>query len=98
MKNALSITLLIVACGAGIFAKLISTPGTETGRWFETTACPAIRNATREAIRKVPFSGLLDWDGVNDYQPRPTLRPLEVVSPAAAGYSPEELSEIYRSH
>ena len=35
---------------------------------------------------------------LNGYQPRPTLRPLEVVSPAAAGYTPAELDEIYPSH
>lgn len=35
---------------------------------------------------------------LNGYQPRPTLKPLEVVSPAAAGYTPAELSEIYPSH
>lgn len=98
MKNALPATLLITACTAGIFFKLISTPGTETGRWFDYEAGPAIKRATHEAIRKIPFSNLLDWDGVNDYHPRPTLQPLEVVSPAAAGYTPAELAEIYPSH
>ena len=43
----------------------------------------------------VPFSGLLQLNG---YQHRPTGQPLQVVSPAAAGYTPQELSEIYPSH
>ena len=98
MKNALAITFLILACSAGIFVKLISTPGTETGRWFDEEACPAIKHTSREAIRKIPFIGLLDWDGVNDYQPRPTLRPLGVVPATATPYTAEELAEIYPTH
>ena len=47
-------------------------------------------------LPKLPFSGLLNWN--NGYQSRPTAQPLEVVSPDAAGYSPEELSEIYPTH
>ena len=43
----------------------------------------------------VPFSGLLQ---LNDYQPRPTLRPLQVVPASATPYTPEDLSEIYPTH
>ena len=39
---------------------------------------------------------LHNW--LNDYQPRPTLQPIEVVPANATGYTPEELSEIYPSH
>ena len=44
---------------------------------------------------RVPFSGLLQLNG---YQHRPTGQPLQVVSPAAAGYTAAELAEIYHSH
>jgi hypothetical protein len=98
MKNALTLTALLLACAAGAFSQLITTPGTKTGHWFEAEACPAIRQTARDAIRRIPFSGLLDWDGVNDYTPRPSILPLEVVSPSAAGYTPAEISEIYPSH
>lgn len=95
MKNHLAVLL---CCAAILFIKLIETPGTATGRWFDIKGYPALKHTTREAIRKIPFSNLLDWDGVNDYHPRPTLRPLQVVSPAAAGYTPEELAEIYPTY
>ena len=98
MQNTLPILALSVCAASGIFIKLITTPDTETGRWFDEEACPAIRQTAREVIRKIPFSGLLDWDGVNDYTPRPTLRPLEVVSPAASGYTHDDLNEIYPTH
>ena len=39
---------------------------------------------------------LHNW--LNGYQPRPTLRPLEVVPATATPYTPAELSEIYPSH
>lgn len=45
---------------------------------------------------KVPFSGLLRFE--NEYSPRPTLRPLQVVPPSATPYTPRELSEIYPTH
>lgn len=34
----------------------------------------------------------------NEYTPRPTLRPLQVVPASSTPYTPEELAEIYRSH
>jgi hypothetical protein len=95
MKNALPLTGLILTCCAGLFFKSISTPGTETGRWFETKALPAVETKVRDAQR-LPFINLLNWQ--NGYQPRPTLQPLEVVTPAAAGYTAEELAEIYPTH
>ena len=35
---------------------------------------------------------------LNGYQPRPTLRPLEVVPASHTPYTPAELDEIYPSH
>lgn len=48
-------------------------------------------------LPRVPFSGLLNTTS-NEFAPRPTLRPLEVVPPTATPYTPRELSEIYLSH
>ena len=95
MKNALPITGLICLSIAGLFFKSITTPGTETGRWFETKALPAMETKVRD-VQRLPFINLLNWQ--NEYQPRPTLRPLEVVPASATPYTPEELSEIYPSH
>ena len=39
---------------------------------------------------------LHNW--LNGYQPRPTLKPLEVVPASHTPYTPAELSEIYPSH
>lgn len=97
MQNTLPILALSICAASGIFVKLITTPDTETGRWFENEAVPALREQVRKA-QKLPFVNLLDWEGQNDYRPRPTLRPLEVVSPAAAGYTPDDLNEIYPTH
>jgi hypothetical protein len=95
MKNALPITLLIVSCGAGIFVKLITTPGTDADTWMQHTATPAVQR-TIHRVQRLPFINLLNWD--NGYQPRPVAQPLQVVSPAAAGYTAEDLAEIYPTH
>lgn len=47
-------------------------------------------------LPRLPFSGLLRFE--NEYSPRPTLRPLQVVPPSATPYTPRELSEIYPTH
>ena len=95
MKNALPIAGLILACAAGIGFKLISTPGTAADQWMQHTAIPAAQR-TIHRVQRLPFINLLNWE--NGYQPRPTARHLQVVPPAAAGYTPEELAEIYPSH
>ena len=43
-------------------------------------------------------AGRLLHGWLNGYQPRPTAQPLQVVSPASAGYTPAELAEIYPTH
>ena len=93
MKNALPITLLIVCLGAGIFVKLISTPDTAMSNWFDTKAVPTMQEKIR-AVQRLPYVRLLDWEDKNDYH-RQSLQQLEVVSPSATGYTPEELAEIY---
>lgn len=45
---------------------------------------------------KVPYSGLLRFE--NEYSPRPTVRPLQVVPATDTPYTPAELSEIYPTH
>lgn len=50
-------------------------------------------------LPRVPFSGLLKLDEVEeDFSPRPTLSPLEVVPSSSTPYTPRELSELYPSH
>jgi hypothetical protein len=95
MKNALPIITLLLACGAGVFIKLASTPGTAADLWLQQTAAPAVKR-TICRVQRLPFVNLLDWD--NGYQPRPVAQPLQVVSPAAAGYTAEDLAEIYPTH
>lgn len=56
----------------------------------------ALRHLPEVDLPRIPFSGLLDWD--NGYQPRPTLRPLQVVPATCTPYTPEEISEIYPTH
>ena len=97
MQNALPIATIIAAVAAGIFMKGISTPGSAMSDWFDNEAVPAMQDKVR-AFQRLPYVRLLDWEDQNSYHPRPTLRQLEVVSPAAAGYSPEELSEIFPTH
>lgn len=92
MHHALPITLLVTATAAGVFFQGITTPGTALDTWFTTSAIPAIKEQVHR-VQRLPFVNLLNWE--NGYQPRTTLRPLEVVSPAAAGYTPEEFAEIY---
>lgn len=93
MKRHIAILALFAALLYGMTA--YTRPHEPAGRWMHQTAIPVIKEVMPE-LPRLPFSGLLNWE--NEYQPRPTLRPLEVVSPADAGYTPEELSEIYPSH
>ena len=92
MKNHLAVLL---CCASILFIKLIETPGTAADQWMQHTAIPAAQR-TIHRVQRLPFVNLLNWE--NGYQPRPTTRPLQVVSPTATGYTPEELSEIYPSH
>lgn len=69
-------------------------PHEPAGRWLHGTAIPAVKEALPECPR-IPFSGLLQFNG---YQHRPTLQPLEVVSPQQAGYTAEDLAEIYPTY
>ena len=89
MKRHIAILALFAALIYGMTA--YTRPHEPAGRALHEAldAMPTVE------LPRVPFSGLLKLD---DYQPRPTLRPLEVVSPADAGYTPAELSEIYPSH
>lgn len=90
--------LALFSIAAALYLSAAYTrPETAPGEYLHNTIDPAVSGAVK-SFQQLPFVRLLDWDGVNDYQPRPTIQPLEVVSPAAAGYTPEELSEIYPSH
>ena len=92
MKRQLAILTLLASTIYG--ATAYTRPHEPAGRMLHGFL-HHIKQALPEFPR-VPFSGLLKFD--NDYQPRPSLHPLEVVPPAATGYTPEELSEIYSSH
>lgn len=92
MKRAIATLTLFAALLYGMTA--YTSPNEPAGRWMHQTVIPAVKEALPDCPR-VPFSGLLQ---INGFQHRPTGEPLEVVSPAAAGYTPAELSEIYPSH
>lgn len=89
MKRNIAILTLIAATIYGMAA--YTRPHEPAGRALHEAldALPTVE------LPHIPFSGLLDWDGVNDYEPRPTLRKLEVVPATDTPYSPEELAEIY---
>ena len=95
MKKELASLALFAALIYG--ATEYTRPETAPGKALHNTIDPALSRAIKR-VQRLPFIRLLDWDGVNYYQPRPTLQRLEVVNPAATGYTPEELSEIYSSH
>jgi hypothetical protein len=90
--------LALASMAAALYLSAAYTrPETAPGQYLHNTIDPAVSKAVRY-VQRLPYVRLLDWDGVNDYQPRPTIQPLEVVSPASAGYTPEELAEIYPTH
>ena len=90
MKRHIAILALFAALTYGLAA--YTRPHEPAGRALHA----ALRHLPEVDPPRIPFSGLLNWD--NGYQPRPTLRPLEVVPATATPYSPEELSEIYPTH
>ena len=89
MKRHIAILTMIAALIYG--AAAYTRPHEPAGRVLH-----GLLDSCTVELPKLPFSGLLNWQ--NGYQSRPTIKPLEVVSPAAAGYTPAELSEIYPSH
>lgn len=89
MKRNIAILALFAALIYGMTA--YTRPYEPAGRALHA----ALDKLPAVELPRLPFSGLLNWE--NEYHPRPTLRPLEVVNPDAAGYTPEELSEIYPS-
>ena len=92
MKRHIAILALFAALLYGMTA--YTRPHEPAGKYLHGTILPGIKNALPECPR-VPFSGLLKFE--DDYQPRPTLRPLEVVPANNTPYTPEELAEIYPS-
>ena len=84
MKRPLAILALFAALAYGLAA--YTRPHEPAGRALHSalrTWCPAIARPELEP---------------NEYQPRPTLRPLQTVPATDTPYTPEELSEIYPSH
>lgn len=92
MKRNIAILALIAALIYGTAA--YTRPHEPAGQYLHGTILPAVKEALPECPR-IPFSGLLKLD---DYQPRPTLQPLEVVPATDTPYSPEELAEIYTTN
>lgn len=91
MKRHIALLSLLAALVYG--AAAYTRPHEPAGKHLHGLLSPI--RATLPECPRVPFSGLLQLNG---YQHRPTLQPLEVVSPAAAGYTAAELAEIYPSH
>lgn len=92
MKN----TIILLTIGAALYLTAAFTrPNEPAGRWLHNVVIPAAQERIPEPPR-LPFSGLLNWQ--NEYQPRPTLKPLEVVPPHATPYTAADLAEIYPSH
>lgn len=91
MKNYIALFSIAAAIYLGA---AYTRPHEPAGKWLHGTAIPAMQETLPECPR-MPFSGLLQLNG---YQHRPTGQPLQVVSPAAAGYTAEELAEIYPTH
>lgn len=94
MTRTLAIFALFAALifGAAAYTRPESTPG----QYLHNTIDPAVSKAVK-SFQRLPYVRLLDWDGVNDYHPRPTLKRLEVVPATETPYRPEELEEIYPS-
>lgn len=84
MKRPLAILALFAALAYGLAA--YTRPHEPAGRALHSalrTWCPAIARPELQP---------------NEYTPRRTLSPLQVVPATATPYTPEELSEIYPTH
>ena len=92
MKRNIAILALFAALTYGITA--YTRPHEPAGKYLHGTILPGIKNALPECPR-VPFSGLLQLNG---YQHRHTAAHIEVVPATDTPYTPEELSEIYKSY
>ncbi len=93
MKRPLAILALFAALIYGFAA--YTRPETAPGQYLHNTIDPAVSKSVRY-VQRLPFVRLLNWE--NEYQPRPTLRPLQVVPASATPYTPEELAEIYPTY
>lgn len=88
--------LVLFSIAAAIYLGAAYTrPETLPGKHLHNTIDPAVSVAVK-SFKQLPFVRLLNWE--NEYTPRPTLRPLQVVPATATPYTPEELSEIYPTH
>lgn len=92
MKRAIATLTLFAALLYGMTA--YTRPNEPAGKWLHGTAIPAVKEALPDCPR-IPFSGLMQLNG---YQHRPTGGQLEVVPATDTPYTPEELSEIYKSY
>lgn len=90
MKAKLAILAIIASLVYG--AAAYTRPHEPAGRALHAV----IDTLPNVELPRVPFSGLLNTS--NEFAPRPTLRPLEVVPASCTPYTPHELSEIYPSH
>ena len=94
MKTNIAILSIIAAIIYG--AAAYTRPHEPAGKLLHA----ALDELPTVELPRVPFSGLLKWeeDDEDDFSPRPTLRPLEVVPSSGTPYTPQELSEIYPSN
>ena len=93
MKKHIALLTLMAAVLYG--AAAYTRPSEPAGDFVPGSVIPVIKDSLPEHSH-IPFSGLLKFD--NEYSPRPTVKPLEVVPPTSTPYTPRELSEIYPSH
>ena len=93
MKKQIALLTLLAALIYG--AAAYTRQNEPAGEFVHEAIIPTIKDSLPER-QHIPFSGLLKLD--NEYSPRPTVKPLEVVPPTSTPYTPRELSEIYPSH
>lgn len=93
MKKHIALLTMMAALIYG--ATAYTRPNEPAGKFVHKTVIPIIKDKLTECPQ-IPFSGLLNFD--NEYSPRPTVKPLEVVPPTATPYTPRELNEIYPTH
>ena len=88
--------LALFSIAAALYLSAAYTrPETLPGQHLHNTIDPAVSGAVK-SFQQLPFVRLLNWE--NEYQPRPTLRPLKVVPASGTPYTPEELAEIYPTY
>jgi hypothetical protein len=92
MKTHLALSSIAAALYlSAAYTRPETLPGQHLHNAIDTAVSKGIRY-----VQRLPYVRLLNWE--NEYQPRPTLRPLKVVPATDTPYTPEELAEIYPTY